>query len=351
MSLDLFKDWRDRADQCDLLETAKRYGAVMKRSGREFKGPCPNCGGRDRYSLSPTRHKWYCRGAQFGGRGAISMVMHIAGMTFLQACEALTGEPNPSGARAKPLSEAEKAERNRRRLEMEANQRAREAQQMQQEENSREAARRIWEASKPIQGTLADTYLVKRGFIGVVDPVFRFHGSLPYPGKEKRYPALICRVDDMMGDLTAIWRIYLREDGRKADVAAAKLGLGPAGGGAVRIGGMAGKIAIAEGIESALGYWCMTGRKQPCWAGLSTSGLIGFEAPLGVEQVVIAPDGDAPIKKQGDEYVPAIPAGRKAAEALRGRMLEEGVACAIVTYPPVGKDFNDLWLEMQREVA
>lgn len=222
---------------------------------------------------------------------------------------------------------------------------------MQQEENTREAARRIWEAAKPIQGTLADTYLVKRGFIGVVDPVFRFHGSLPYPGREKRYPALICRVDDMMGDLTAIWRIYLREDGRKADVANAKLGLGPAGGGAVRIGGLSGKIAIAEGIESALGYWCLTGRKQPCWAGLSTSGLIGFEAPLGVEQVVIAPDGDAPIKKQGDEYVPAVPAGRKAAEALRGRMLEEGVACQIVAYPPPGRDFNDLWLEMQREVA
>lgn len=350
MSIDRFADWKARADERDLHEVAVQYGAKLKRTGREWVGPCPACSGRDRFGVSQTRHKWNCRG-HGGGHGAISMVMHIAGMTFLQACEALTGEPNPSGARAKPLSEAEKAERNRRRLEMEANQRAREARQMQQEENSREAARRIWDAAKPIQGTLADTYLVKRGFIGVVDPVFRFHGSLPYPGKEKRYPALICRVDDMMGELTAIWRVYLRDDGRKADVAAAKLGLGPAGGGAVRIGGLSGKIAIAEGVESALGYWCMTGRKQPCWAGLSTSGLIGFEAPLGVEQVVIAPDGDAPIKKQGDEYVPAIPAGRKAAEALRGRMLEEGVACQIVAYPPPGRDFNDLWIEMQREVA
>lgn len=343
-----YEDWRERAESSPLLTVAQMFGAKLKRVGREWTGPCPYCKGTDRLGIHPGKGKWICRG-HGGGRSPIALAMHIGNLPWKAAAEQLAG-PCPSGP-TRPLSEAEKAERNRRRLENEAAQRAREAQQMQQEENSREAARRIWEASKPIQGTLADTYLVKRGFIGVVDPVFRFHGSLPYPGKEKRYPALICRVDDMMGELTAIWRIYLREDGRKADVAAAKLGLGPAGGGAVRIGGLSGKIAIAEGIESALGYWCMTGRKQPCWAGLSTSGLIGFEAPLGVEQVVIVPDGDAPIKKQGDEYVPAVPAGRKAAEALRGRMLEEGVACAIVAYPPVGKDFNDLWIEMQREVA
>jgi putative DNA primase/helicase len=350
MSVDRFADWKARADERDLHEVAVQYGAKLKRVGREWVGPCPACAGRDRFGVSQTRHKWNCRGAA-GGHGAISMVMHIAGLSFLQACEALTGEPNPSGRQAKPLSDAEKAAINRRRLENEAAQRAREAQQMQQEENSREAAKRIWDASKPIAATIAESYLVQRGFIGVTEPVFRFHPALPYPGKEKRYPALICRVDDMMGELTAVWRVYLREDGRKADLPNCKMGLGPASGGAVRIGGMAGKINIAEGVESALGYWCLIGRSQPCWAGLSTSGLIGFEAPLGVEQVIIAPDGDAPIKKQGTEFVPAMPAGRKAAEALRGRLLEEGVKCAIAAYPPPGKDFNDLWIEMQREVA
>jgi len=343
-----YEDWKERAEASPLLTVAQMFGAKLKRNGTEWTGPCPYCGGRDRFSINPSKAKWVCRGGA-GGRSSIALASHIGNLPWKAAAEQLAG-PCPSGP-ARPMSEAEKAERNRRRLEMEATQRAREARQMQQEENTRDAARRIWDASKPIQGTLADTYLVKRGFIGVVEPVFRFHPSLPYPGKEKRYPALICRVDDMMGEFTAIWRIYLREDGRKADVPNAKLGLGPAGGGAVRIGGLSGKISIGEGVESALGYWCLMGRKQPCWAALSTSGLIGFETPLGVEQVVIAPDGDAPIKKQGDEYVPAIPAGRKAAEALRGRLLEEGVACAIAAYPPAGRDFNDLWLEMQREVA
>lgn len=349
--IDLFRDWRDRADECDLLETAKRYGAVMKRSGREFKGPCPSCGGKDRYSLSPTAHKWYCRGGQSGGRGAISMVMHIAGLSFLQACEALTGEPNPSGQRAKPLSEAEQAERNRRRLQNEANQRAREAQQMQQEENSREAARRIWDASKPIDGTLAQTYLYGRGIPPFQTEVFRFHPALPYPGKPKPYPALICRVDDMGGELCAIWRIYLRADGRKADVENAKLGLGPAGGGAVRIGGAGPRIGLAEGIESALGAWNLIGRKYPVWAALSTSGMVGIELPLTVESVTIFPDGDRPIRKQGEDFVPAVPAGRKAAHSLRDRLVAEGVTVTVAAEPAIGSDYLDIWSNVAREVA
>ncbi len=101
-----FDDWKQRADETDPLEAAAKYGAVLKRAGREHVGPCPFCNGRDRFSLNLQRHKWNCRG-HGGGHGAVSMVMHIAGLTFLQACEELTGEPNPLW----PLSKAAECRR------------------------------------------------------------------------------------------------------------------------------------------------------------------------------------------------------------------------------------------------
>lgn len=236
---------------------------------------------------------------------------------------------------------------------MEAAQQARQAQEAQYHESTTAAAQAIWDASAPIAGTLAEQYLVTRGIPapdGGWPAVLRFNAAIPYPNKHK-LPALICRVDDVSGSLAAIWRIYLRADARKADVPEVKLGLGPAGGGAVRLFGEGREIAIAEGVETALAYWTLTCGRTPCWAALSTSGLIGFEAPLGVERVVIAPDGDRPIRKRGEEYEPAVPAGRKAAQALHARLISEGIECSVAAEPPPQKDWLDLWNAHAREVA
>jgi hypothetical protein len=345
-----FSAWKERAENVGLLVAAQQFGAKLKRAGSEWMGPCCFCGGRDRLGINLGKGKWHCRG-HGGGESPITLAMHLGNISWKTAIEQLTGEPCPTGP-AKPLSEAEKAERNRKRLEAESAQRAREAEQERYESNTRETSLAIWNASEPLKDTLAATYLCQRGLIFPEWPsVLRFHPALPYPGKSKRYPVLVCRVDDISGDLTGVWRTFLREDGRKADVETARLGLGPVAGGAVRIGGLASKIAVGEGIESALGYWLLTGQKQPTWAALSTSGLIGFEAPLGVEHCVIAPDGDAPIRKQGNDFAPSVPAGRKAALALRTRLLAEGVSCTIAAEPPCGRDFNDLWLAHCAEVA
>ena len=348
MSRDLFHDWRWRADQADLLETAQRYGATLKRSGREFVGPCPNCAGTDRFAIYPARVKWHCRGGPCGGHGAIGMLQHIAGLSFIEACEALTGEPNPSGKKARPLTEQEKAQRNRQRLEIEARLVAKKAQEARQEANTREAALDIWNVSAPISGPAA-AYLAKRGFVGFTDPSLRLHPALSYPGAPGRYPALICRVDDIAGQFTGVWRIYLTQAGDKVPFIHPKLGLGPCGGGAVRLGGTAHHIGAAEGLESALGAHHLIGRKYPVWACLSTSGLIGFEIPMQVERLTIFSDGDRPIRKRGHDFEPAVPAGRRAAQSLRQRAISEGVGCDIAAEPSAGKDFNDLWQIRQGE--
>lgn len=349
-----FEDWKARAATADILQEAVARGAKLKRSGKEHTGPCPACGGVDRFSINPQKRIFNCRGAV--GGDVIGMVIHLDGVTFTQACEALTGEPPPNG-RSRPLSDAEKTARASAMADARARERAQQAEEARYQEDTREAAQRIWNASKPIAGTLAEKYLNSRGIpteqsriergLGVL----RFHEGLPYPGKPGLYPALVCRVDDMSGNLCAVWRIFLRVDGRKADVPNPKLGLGPAGGGAVRIGGNGRKIGVAEGLESALGAWCLVNRAYPVWAALSTSGLVGIEVPLGVEHVSIFPDGDRPIRKRGHDYEPAIPAGRKAALALQSRLKDEGIACPIAAEPDVGKDYNDIWLECLRETA
>lgn len=223
----------------------------------------------------------------------------------------------------------------------------------QYEQDTLAAARTIWNACRPIAGTLAETYLASRGFTDLPDSLpLGFHPALKYSGKGKM-PALVCRVDDLLGEFTGIWRVYLKPDGSgKAALEYPRLGLGPVGGGAVRIGGEYPKIGLAEGLESALGAWCLVGRKYPVWVTLSTSGLVAVELPLSVTNVVIFPDGDRGIRRQGGDYVPVkVPPGRLAARTLSAQLKTQRVPSTIAAEPPAGFDYNDLWLANRAEVA
>jgi putative DNA primase/helicase len=346
-----FDDWKAKALQADILSEAVARGAKLKRVGREYAGPCPACGGRDRFVINLSKRVFLCRG--FGGGDAIAMVQHLDGCSFTQACEALTGEPPPNG-QSKPLSASELAALHERRRRSEAAQRQREAAHEAHEENTRERAARIWGQTVPLPGTLAEKYLL--GFGLPVPPggwpdCLGFHPDLPYPGIGGRHPALIARVDDASGELTGIWREYIAADGGKAKVDNQKLGLGPVAGGAVRLGGIGPKIGVAEGVRTAAAAWALIGFTYPVWSCLSTAGLIGFEVPLGVDRIVIYSDSDQPMKKQGGEYVAAVPAGRQAAQAMEARLRGAGVSCIVASEPPTGTDFLDVWAAHSRELT
>jgi hypothetical protein len=125
----------------------------------------------------------------------------------------------------------------------------------------------------------------------------------------------------------AVWRIFLARDrAEKAPVENPKVGLGPAKGGAVRIGGVGPKIGIGEGLETCLAAWALEGFRYPVWAGLSTSGVAAFEPPLDVKRVNIFPDGDAGKLHDGVIYDPP---GMRAARALRDRLNPTGIKTVI----------------------
>ena len=194
------------------------------------------------------------------------------------------------------------------------------------------AARRVWDATKPLAGTLAETYLHARGVGHVaVAPSLRFSPALTHPQAPGRFPCLVAGVQDAHGGFLAVHRIYLDRSGAgKANVEPARASLGSTAGGAVRLGEPEhGRLLVGEGIESTAAAMVLIG--LPGWAAIATSGLTAIELPEHVRDVVIAADKDF----DG--------AGQLAAAALAERLEAEGREVEIQLPPFIG-DWNDVLL-------
>jgi DNA primase len=77
----------------NLLDIAQKDGRTYRRvssiHGGEYHGPCPSCGGTDRFHVWPEQGDYgtfWCRGCSLGG-DAIEYLMKIEGMPFPQACK------------------------------------------------------------------------------------------------------------------------------------------------------------------------------------------------------------------------------------------------------------------------
>ncbi|WP_068318939.1 DUF7146 domain-containing protein [Polycladidibacter hongkongensis] len=345
-TLDLqWQDYKQRALEVPLLEAAQTSGATLKRFGQEHVGPCPACGGTDRFSVNPVKGKWNCRGAG-GGNSPINLVMHCQSVDFKAACEILTGEKPPSGEGTWDEAAQERAQERKRAAEKKALRAAEE--QAQKEANTTEYAAKLWGEAQPITGTPAERYLRGRGLPQLLWPEsLRYHPALRYPQLGK-LPALICRVDDSFGDLTGIWRIFITQEGQKAEVPSAKLGLGPVSGGAVRLGeAVQGEVCLAEGVETALAVLALTGRV--CWSCLSTSGLQNFDPPLDIESVRIYGDGDHLYQRPDGNWAEAP--GKAAALAAKQQLLSRGINVPDVVLPAAGTDWLDVYNAFQWQEA
>ncbi len=187
-------------------------------------------------------------------------------------------------------------------------------------------ALRLWEASLPALGTLAETYLLSRGLCLPLPTTIRFHARLKHP-TGGIWPAMVALVTRGTDDAPlAIHRTFLARDGAgKAPVVPQKMMLGPCRGGAVRLGAVHDVLMVGEGIETCLAAMQATG--HPAWAALSTSGLRALDLPEQVREVIVLADGDDP--------------GEAAAREAALRWKREG-RFVRVARPPRGCDFNDL---------
>src|ERR1700677_2494588 len=89
----------EAAREADIVALAKRVGAKLTRVRAlkwKWAGPCPNCGGTDRFALNTEIGTFNCRG--FGGGDTIAMVQHARGLSFPDAIEFITGEKQVTSA-------------------------------------------------------------------------------------------------------------------------------------------------------------------------------------------------------------------------------------------------------------
>jgi|GEM_PF-711717 len=200
-------------------------------------------------------------------------------------------------------------------------------------ERAQENIKRLWREAYPLDDPKAEAgraYLDYRGLIGL-NPLprdVRLHPSLPYwftgpdgkPVKIGRYPALMALVRDLSGKVRGLHRTYLQQAGNGKALVISPTGeplpvkkllaLAPGAtrGAAIRLYpvGAENRLAVAEGIETALAVWRAAG--WPCWAALFAGNLANFDVPASVETVAIMADNDS------------YQAGQEAAKALARRL-------------------------------
>ena len=192
------------------------------------------------------------------------------------------------------------------------------------------AAARLFAASVPVAGTLADTYLRSRGLTqGGRMSALRFHPKCWHreEGQTRSVPrpALIAAVTDGAGALQGVHRTWLAPDGQdKAAVDTPRRAMGHLLGNAVRIALADQTLVLGEGIETMLSVR-EAAPSLPVWAALSSGHLGAVLLPVGLQRLYIAIDRD--------------PAGQRAAERLTARATEAGIAVRVLE-PRLG-DFND----------
>lgn len=274
-------------ERLDVREVAQgRWRSILSVLGMDKRalsgkhGPCPMCGGKDRFRFDDRegRGTYFCSGC--GAGDGVQLAMGITGQRFRDVArevERIAGTVRPSNT---------KPERS--------------------DDDKLRALRRAFLESKPIErGDEACRYLAGRGLrLYDLPESVRLHPSLSYWDGDAvmgTFPTMLATVTDAAGRAVSMHRTFI-QDGRKAPVPAPKKlmeGL-PLAGAAIRLTPVSRSLGIAEGIETALAASELF--EMPTWSCISTSGIETYEPPEGVEHVVIFADHDANFAGQAAAY-------------------------------------------------
>jgi len=267
--------------------------------------PCPSCGGTDRFRLINDKDGgYYCNGC--GPGDGLSLVRKVFGLSFpdtlKKVADVIGYEPRESD---KPFAtKPDPAVR----------------------------LNKLWAESKTLTaGDPVSKYLESRGIAGKWDDI-RYHAACWEPDTKKQYPAMIAKIKNSTGTPVSLHRTYLTKDGRKADIEKVKKlmpGKGGISGCSVQLLPCVhgNELGIAEGIETAMSVTKIY--KIPCWATLSTSGMMSFIPPDGVNKITIFGDNDKNFAGHAAAY--------SAAKRLSGK-----IDIIRVVIPKTCNDFNDL---------
>lgn len=195
----------------------------------------------------------------------------------------------------------------------------------------------VWSGGSEIQsGDRVDQYMKRRGLsITQYPATLRFHESLKYKHDDMDYgffPAMLAMVQSLNGDMVCVHRTYLSNlNNGKAEVPKPKKLMpcaisGATKGAAIRLFPAAKRLALAEGIETALAFSQLTGIAS--WATVSAVGMENIQLPAEVEEVYLCVDVDS--KGRGEQAVDVaatrlLAEDRKIFKAIPPGYLLEGV--------------------------
>jgi len=173
----VFDAWVEEARTADILDTAESLGLKLREHTQfEHVGPCPQCGGDDRFSINTDKQTFNCRGCIKGGN-VIGMVKLATRRNFADVCEYLTNKPNPRGdGRSSPA--APFVPRSPIILASTDDKKLREEERRQRIEKRKWLVSQWWRAGGALERTPGELYYAKRGIVlpyGVSGNVLRFH--------------------------------------------------------------------------------------------------------------------------------------------------------------------------------
>lgn len=250
---------------------------VDRRYLRNRHGPCPACGGNDRFRWDDKNGDgtFYCN--QCGAGSGIDLVMRVRGLSFREAAllieEVIFDTSSFSIGRDASSSRPERSQA-----------------------SIGDAWNALWRRSDPVRtGDPVDLWFRHRGVKLPVHPMsLRTAMHVRHGGPPVTFhPAMLARVTDPAGRPVTIHRTWLTATGTKAPVDPVRMfcpGKVPPGS-AVRLAPGGPILGVAEGIETALAAQQLFG--FPVWACLTAGRLKTFEPAIGTQRLIVCGDNDA----------------------------------------------------------
>lgn len=273
---------------------------------RNVHGPCPLCGGKDRFRYDDKNGDgtYYCNGC--GAGDGFKLLQNYTNLNFKELAKKV--DSIVGNIEVKTV-----------------------------QSNNKNPLPRLKYISSKIQYRTVDDpvekYLENRNL-----PKSNYLYLLPkddywYDGKKLgTYPAMVARVLSPEGKPLTFHLTYLTKDGHKAPVPKPKkiqTPIADMAGGAIRLSDPRGDhIGIAEGIETALAVkWLY---KTDCWAAYSSDMLEKFQPPKGIRSVTIYGDLDESFTGQASAFF------------LAKKLKRKGYAVNVVFPKKTGTDFADM---------